>query len=98
MEAIRRSSAVLFYLLGLIVLMFIVMLNKGWMSEGMRPYLNTLDLPLLFVAILYGGSSLYLSLSKGEKSMPLALAVFVPLGLLFVFFCWLNFGMGFPEF
>ena len=93
MDAVRRASAYLFYLFGAIFIPLVVLYVRGMLPETMTPVMHSLDLPLLFIAVLFGGSSLYVSLTKGQKSLPLFIAVFVPMGVVFAVFCWLNFAM-----
>lgn len=97
MDSVRRASAYLFYLLGVIFIPLVVLYERGSLPETIAPVMNSLDLPILFIAVLFGGSSLYVSLTKGQKSLPLLLAVFVPMGVIFAVFCWLNFSMPFAE-
>ena len=93
MNAVRRASAYLFYLFGVIFIPLVVLYQRGMLPESMTPVMHSLDLPLLFISVLFGGSSLYVSLTKGQKSLPLFIAVFVPMGVVFAVFCWLNFAM-----
>ena len=97
MEAVRKASGFLFYAFGTLLLVVIVLVKKGVMT-GAAPYLHVADLPIIFIAMLYGGSSLYVSLSRGKKSLPLFIVIFVPLGVLFAVFGWFNFAMPFPVF
>jgi len=96
MDSIRTASGFLFYTVGALLLCAIVLVKRG-MLPAVAPYLHILDLPIVFIAMLYGGSSLYMSLSRGKQSLPLLLTIFVPLLLLFALFGWFNFGMPFPT-
>jgi hypothetical protein len=98
MDAIRRASAVLFYLFGAVIIVTVLLMRRGMMPAPLIPFAHTLDLPLLFVGMVYGGSSLYASLTKGRGSLMLLIAVFLPLIVLFGVFCWLNFAFSFPNF
>lgn len=97
MDAVRRASGFLFYLFGAVFIPLVVFYERGSLPESFAPIMHSLDLPLLFIATLFGGSSLYVSLTKGQKSLPLFITVVVPLGVLFAVFCWLNFAMPFGE-
>ncbi len=97
MEALRKASAFLFYPLGILAIALIIMARRGDVPESMSPLLHVLDLPLLFVAMVYGGSSLYVSLSKGKKSLPLLMGIAVPLGVLFLLLVWFNFAAPFAP-
>ena len=98
MDAIRRASAALFYLLGAVLILAVLLVRRGMMPSALVPAVDTLDLPVLFIAMVFGGSSLYVSLTKGKSSPVLLVAIFLPLALIFSFFCWLNFGFTFSEF
>ncbi len=97
MDAVRKASGFLFYTCGLLLIIVLVLVKRGLFTVG-APYLHIFDLPILFIAMLYGGSSLYVSLSRGKKSLLLLLTIFVPLGVLFAVFCWFNFSLPFPTF
>ena len=82
---LHTLSAILFYILGFsYFLMYILQNNKIavvpsqlWLYRGM--------LPLLCVALLYGGLSIYLSLTQEQKpSRPLAMGIAAPLAIMFV--------------
>jgi hypothetical protein len=97
MNSLQRASAFLFYVLGALFIPLVILYERGMLPAIFVPIMHSLDLPLLFVSVLFGGSSLYISLTKGQKSLPLLLTVFVPIGVVFVVFCWLNFAIGFAE-
>ena len=95
MHALHRISAVLFYILGITVIAGIVLIARGVMVETLTMLLNVLDLPLLFVGMLYAGSSLVLSMTKDKISVGLSTTVFGFLAVLFVVFVYLNFAFPF---
>lgn len=97
MDSIRTASGFLFYALGVLLIAMIVLVKRGLLLD-VAPYMHVLDLPILLIAIVYGGSSLYVSLSRGKKSLLLLLTIFVPLSIVFALFCWFNFAMPFPTF
>ena len=97
MDSLRRASAALFYALGIIVILGIIFVNRGYWVSGFTTLLNVLDLPLLLVGMLFGGSSLVVSLSKGNPSKALVISVFVPLMILFLIMMYLNFVPPFSE-
>ncbi len=97
MDALRRASAPIFYFLGTLTILSIVLVQRDMFVRPLSLFLNVVDLPLLLAAMLYGGSTLVSSLGRGKTSMPLALTVFIPLILAFGFFAWLNFAMPFAE-
>ncbi len=91
MDALRRASAFLFYLLGVLLIVTVLLVRRDMMPASLYPAVNSLDLPLLLVGMLFGGSSLYVSLTKGRTSIVLLIVIFLPLAALFGFFCYLNF-------
>lgn len=97
MDSLRRASGFLFYTVGIVTLVLIVLSRRGIAAAITGQLLPVIDLPLLLVGMLYGGASLYVSLTRGKSSPVLGASIFVPLGLLFLFFLWLNFAYPFPE-
>ncbi|MSR67638.1 hypothetical protein EXS65_02325 [Candidatus Peribacteria bacterium] len=97
MVSLRKASAAIFYLLGALTIVAIVLVNRGMFVSPLGVFLNIVDLPLLFAGMLFGGSTLVSSLSREKTSVPLALVVFTPLLIAFVFFAWINFAMPFAA-
>jgi hypothetical protein len=97
MDALRRSSGFLFHTLGIIAIVGILLMNRGMYLGIVQPLLAVLDLPLLFVGILFAGSSFLVSMSRGSVPKALFAIVFVPLTLVFLFFLYVNFAMPFAE-
>ena len=95
MHSLHRISAFLFYVLGITVIVSIVLVARGVMAETLTTLLHVLDLPLLFVGMLYAGSSLVLSMTKDKVSMGLSMTVFGFLAVLFGVFVYLNFAFPF---
>lgn len=95
MEAVRRVSAFLFYVLGAVAIVSIVMVMRNIQTQTMTTVLNIIDLPLIFVAMLFGGTSFILSVSRERVSVLLAIIVFLILGAAFGFFAYLNFAYPF---
>jgi len=94
---IHKLSGFLFYLLGgSFFLSFMLQYNQigsfgGW-------WLKVADLPLALVGVLYGGSSLYLSVKPKDKgSTSLGFIIGLPLTLLFVSFIVMNFWPVFTQ-
>jgi hypothetical protein len=97
MESVRRASAFLFYLLGSAMIVLIVLAQRGMGSTRPLQILHILDLPILFLGAVLGGSSLYTGLTKGKSSIPLLIAIAFPLVVGFLFFLYCNFVLPFPE-
>jgi hypothetical protein len=95
MHSLHRISAVLFYAFGITVILGIILIARGVMAETITTLLNVLDLPLLFVGMLYAGSSLVLSMTKDKVSVGLSITVFGFLAVLFAIFVYLNFAFPF---
>lgn len=89
---LNRLSAFFFYLLGSTFLVAVVLLKNQ--IGGIWPawWMQVADLPLIFSAVVFGGTSLYRSLTRPERpSEILAACIGVPLGALFLFAVYLNF-------
>lgn len=90
---IHRLSALLFYCLGLTFFLAFVLLRNSIGGSSPEWWIKTSDLALLFVGLLYGGSSLYSSLRKEAEhpSWALLLTIGIPFLLLFLSFVLLNY-------
>lgn len=89
---LHRLTAILFYLVGGTFFLAYMLLYNGIGGTMGYWWMTIADLPLALVAILYGGSSLYLSVKpKNSESVPLKLVIFLPLLLIFVTLIGLNF-------
>ncbi len=97
MDTLRRVSAAVFYCLGTVMIVLIVLVQRGIAAEELAPILLVLDLPLLLTGVLFGGSSLYVSLVKDKRSVLLLIVIFLPLVILFGFFAYLNFALPFTQ-
>ena len=97
MDSLRHASGALFYFLGTLTIVAIVLVEKGIQTALLGTFLAIVDLPLLFTGMLFGGSTLVASVGQGKTSKGLAIAVFSLLFLAFLFFAYLNFGMPFAE-
>ncbi len=97
MDAVRRAAGILFYLLGSIVIVLIVLVQRGTLGSGAVTLLNVLDLPLIFLSSVFGGMSLYVSIVKDKRSFPVLLLIAVPVGVAIITFAWINFMAPFPT-
>lgn len=89
---LHSLSAFCFYLLGSAMFGSFVLLRNGLYAPWPERLLTTADLPLLAAGMLYGGTSVYLSLrDEGSSSRALALTVALPLLALFLLVLALNF-------
>jgi hypothetical protein len=97
MEALQRASAFVFYVLGVLTILLIVLVQRGIVGGFFVTLLSLLDLPLLFSGMLFGGSSLYRSFTREKSSPFLAIVIFLPLAALFCVFAYFNFALPFAE-
>ncbi len=97
MHALDRVSAITFYFLGACVIAGVVLLALGYFVTRLPTILHILDLPLLASGMLYGGSSLILSLQRERVSRGLSIVVFGFLTILFAIFTVLNFTFPFTP-
>lgn len=88
---LHRLTGFLFYLLGgTFFLAFMLQYNQVGTFGGW--WLKVADLPLALVAILYGGTSLYLSVKpKNGESLTLKIIIGIPLFVLFIGLVIMNF-------
>lgn len=95
-HSLHRASAFLFFLLGATILILMILTRHGFMAGTLTPILYSLDLPLLGIGMLYGGTSLYRSLShEHEYSLGKILLIAIPLAILFCAFTYFDFGLPF---
>ncbi|HVW66943.1 MAG TPA: hypothetical protein VHA78_04425 [Candidatus Peribacteraceae bacterium] len=80
---LQTLSAILFYILGASAFLAYLLWVNAIAQKQMLLWLQTVDLPLLCVALLFGGISVYRSMTPGKPSRGLALWIGIP--LLFVF-------------
>lgn len=93
---LQQLSGFFFYALGISFLVSYILLRNSvwpWLSSL---WLQSADLPFALCALLYGGLSLYASISvPGKTSKTLAWIIGVPLLIVFLLLVVLNFwGMG----
>lgn len=89
---LHSLSGFAFYLLGLSFFAAYVLLRSHIGGAWPALWLQVADLPLALTTILYGGTSLYLSLRSPERrSALLAIVIAVPLVCLFAALVTLNF-------
>ncbi len=95
---LHRASAALFFLLGIAAIVLLILVKQGIGGTMASTALLSLDLPLLFSGMLFGGTSLYLSFAReGEFSFVAALAIGLPLLLLAALFAAADFLLPFAE-
>ena len=96
--ALRRAAAFWFFVLGIVIIIGVLLLKRGMVTDQWAAVLHVLDLPLLLSGMLYGGTSLYGSMvPKDKSSLVLGVLIALPLLLLFCFFAYLNFSLPFAE-
>lgn len=89
---LHTLSAVLFYLLGGAYFLALVFHANGIMVTASRAWLDSTDLPLLLMGLLFGGTSLYRSVrNDGDTSHVLIVGIAIPLVILFVLLLITNF-------
>ncbi|HLD32995.1 MAG TPA: hypothetical protein VJB10_05410 [Candidatus Peribacteraceae bacterium] len=89
---LHRLAAVLFYTLGLSFFGAYLLNANELYAPWPQWWLSIADLPLILCGLLYGGSSLYLSVTIPQKKSPiLALVIIIPLLALFTFLFLLNY-------
>lgn len=98
MDALQRTSSAIFYTLGALTIVGIVLYQREILVRPLSMFLSIIDLPLLFSGMLFGGSTLVSSVGRERMSSALVAIVFVPLAVLFLLFASFNFALPFqPE-
>tara|TARA_B100000315_G_C14182462_1_gene409556 strand:+ start:106 stop:432 length:327 start_codon:yes stop_codon:yes gene_type:complete len=98
-EHLHKISAVLFYVGGCSFFGAYLLMTNQLYTPWSQWWLSIADLPLILCGLLYGGSSLYLSVTVPNKSSPvLRLFIVIPLAALFTFLIVLNYweALGLP--
>ena len=89
---LHSLSAVCFYILGSSFFLAYIFFHNGIMAEASQAWMQIGDMPLLLSGILYGGLSVYRSISdETANSKTLMLGIGIPLVILFGLFLVLNF-------
>jgi hypothetical protein len=90
-------SAIYFFTLAFIYVFAVLAFRNGVMVDVMTTAMRILDVPFALVALMYGGSTLYMQLigEDEEETSPWAMVIFAVCLLLFGLVVFLNFA--FPS-
>jgi len=88
---LHTLAAILFYVLGASAFLAYLLWVNAVAAKQTLLWLQTIDLPLLCVALLFGGISVYRSMTPEKPSRTLALWITIPLLLLFLLSVFLKF-------
>jgi hypothetical protein len=90
---LKKCSGFFFYLLGLSFFVAYAFIRNRFHVTYAAEWMQVADLPLAFSAVVYGGTSLYLSLTSTDESAPRALPwiIGVPLAVIFGLILAMNF-------
>ena len=89
---LKTISGYFFYLLGASFFIAYLLLHNELWAPWPKWWMQVADLPLALSAIVYGGTSLYISVTHHEKRSKLAMIIIgLPLIALFGLFVVLNF-------
>lgn len=88
---LHSLSAALFHVLAGSLFLAYVLFHNGLGGDVPRLWLNIGDLPLLVTGLIYGGLSVYRSLTDGHRSRFLAWGVALPLAIVFILALLANF-------
>ncbi len=92
MHVLHRLSAILFSVLGLTFACTYILFRNEIAGAWPLWWLQVADLPLLLTGLTYGSISIERSLEQpSHPSRILPYAIFIPAGLLFLFFAIVNF-------
>jgi len=90
-------SAIYFFILAFIYVFAVLAFRNGVMIDIATTTMRIFDIPFAMVALMYGGSTLYMQVSEEdeEETSPWAMIIFAICLLLFGFVVFLNFA--FPS-
>lgn len=97
-RTLHSLTAFLFYVLGAGSFAAFVLLRNGLYDAWPAWWLTVVKMPLLLTGLIYGGTSIYLSLMAAEDrpSRGLGAVIVVPILLLFLLSLFLNFRHAIP--
>jgi hypothetical protein len=90
-------SAIYFFIFAFIYVFAVLAFRNGVMVDIATTAMRIFDIPFAMVALMYGGSTLYMQVSEEdeEETSPWAMVIFAACLLLFGFVVFLNFA--FPS-
>lgn len=88
---LHTLSAILFYILGASAFLAYLLWANAIAAKQSLLWLQSIDLPLEVVALLFGGLSVYQSMTPAQPSRALALWIAIPLVLVFFLSLFLKF-------
>jgi nicotinamide riboside transporter PnuC len=90
-------SAIYFFILAFVYVFAVLAFRNGLMADLMLALMRVLDIPFALVALMYGGSTIYMQIGKEdeEEASPWAMVIFAVCLLLLGFVVFLNFA--FPS-
>lgn len=96
LKNLQQASATFFFLFGFLYIVAAYFLRNSYMGDYALFYMRLADMPFLFVSLLYGGSTLLLSLGEPkEEGSPWVTIVFATCLVIFGLAVFMNFG--FPS-
>jgi hypothetical protein len=81
---LHTLSAILFYVIGASVFLAYLLWSNNIATGATLRWLQTADLPLLCTALLFGGMSIYRSMTTDKPSKVLGISLTVVFALLFI--------------
>lgn len=92
LQYLKQLSGFFFYLLGASFFIAYLLLKNDYYARESAMWLQVADLPLLLSAVIYGGTSLYLSVKNPEEpSRALPYVIAAPLVIFFGVILVMNF-------
>ena len=96
-KSLHDVSAIYFFILAFIYIFAVLAFRNGVMLDVASVAMRILDIPFAMVALMYGGSTLYMQVGEEdeEETSPWAMVIFAICLLLFGFVVFPNFA--FPS-
>ena len=89
---LHQLSGLLFYLLGTLFLLMYLCHANGWLGTTPMNFFEVFDLAFMFIAMLYAGTSLHLSIRQpGTRAIASAVFIFGILLIIFAYLFTLNY-------
>ena len=94
-KTFHNVSAMYFFLLAFIYVIAVLCFRNGFMPDLASVAMRILDVPFAMVALMYGGTSLYIQIAGEEETSPWAIVIFAICILLFGVVLFMNYA--FPS-
>lgn len=96
-KSLHNISANLFFLLAFVYVFAALAFRNDFMASFMIFLMRLLDIPFAFIALLYGGTGLYLQISEGKEETGSAWGIVIFAACLILFGAVIFVNFAFPS-